>query len=134
MASLIQDLLAELNAARALSPEAKAIRNAATEALTALRDATESVQRLAIDNMVNAQAVSVAYLKLCGVVLGGCLMARAAAIAEAGLAAAPGDSFYEAKLQTCRFYAEQVLPESSGLARVVKTGWGSVSEARTDLL
>ena len=47
MASLIQDLLAELNAARALSPEAKAIRNAATEALTALRDATESVLRLA---------------------------------------------------------------------------------------
>jgi hypothetical protein len=134
MASLIQDLLAELNAARALSPEAKAIRNAATEALTALRDATESVQRLANDNMVNAQSVSVAYLKLCGVVLGGCLMARAAAIAEAGLAATPGDAFYEAKLQTCRFYAEQVLPESSGLARVVKAGWGSVSEARTDLL
>jgi len=61
-------------------------------------------------------------------------MARAAAIAEAGLVATPGDAFYEAKLQTSRFYAEQVLPEYAGLARIVKGGWGSVSEARTDLL
>jgi len=134
MTSLIQDFLAELNAARALSPEAKAIRNAATEALTALRDTTEFVQRLAGEDMARAQAVSVSYLKLCGVVLGGCLMARAAAIAEAGLVATPGDAFYEAKLQTSRFYAEQVLPEYAGLARIVKGGWGSVSEARTDLL
>jgi 3-(methylthio)propanoyl-CoA dehydrogenase len=77
---------------------------------------------------------SVAYLKLCGVVLSGCLMARAAAVAEAALAATPGDAFYQAKLQTCRFYAEQVLPESAGLARIVKGGWGSVSEARAELL
>ena len=130
MASLIQDLLAELNAARALSPEAKAIRNAATEALTALRDTTEFVQRLAGEDMTRAQAVSVAYLKLCGVVLGGCLMARAAAHCRSRAGCDAGDAFYEAKLQTCRFYAEQVLPESAGLARVVKGGWGSVSEAR----
>ncbi|HMA11909.1 MAG TPA: acyl-CoA dehydrogenase C-terminal domain-containing protein, partial [Steroidobacteraceae bacterium] len=134
MASLIQDFLAELNATRALSPDAKAIRNAATEALTALRDATEAVQRLATEDMACAQGVSVAYLKLCGVVLSGCLMARAAAVAESALASSPGDSFYQAKLQTCRFYAEQVLPEAAALARVVKGGWGSVSEARTDLL
>jgi 3-(methylthio)propanoyl-CoA dehydrogenase len=134
MVSLIQDFLGELNAARALSPDAKAIRNAATEALTTLRDATEAVQRLAGENMGHAQAVSVAYLKLCGVVLGACLMARSAVIAEAALAANPGDAFYAAKLQTCRFYAEQVLPESSSLARVVKSGWASVSEARTELL
>jgi hypothetical protein len=134
MGALIQDFLAELNAARALSPEAKAIRNSATEALTALRDTTEFVQRLAGEDMTRAQAVSVAYLKLCGVVLAGCLMARSAAVAEAALAAAPGDAFYQGKLQTCRFYAEQVLPEYAGLARIVKGGWGSVSEARAELL
>jgi 3-(methylthio)propanoyl-CoA dehydrogenase len=134
MALLIQDFLAELNAARALTPEAKAIRNAATEALTALRDATETVQRLGTEDMSRAQGVSVDYLTLCGVVLGGCLMARAAAVAEAALAATPGDAFYQSKLQTCRFYAEQVLPEAAGLARIVKGGWGSVSEARSELL
>jgi hypothetical protein len=134
MESLVRDLLAELNAARALTPDAKAIRNGATEALTALRDATETVQRLAAEDMTRAQAVSVPYLKLCGVVLGGCLMARAAVVAEAALSTNPEDLFYAAKLQTARFYAEQVLPEAAGLARVVKMGWGSVSEARTDLL
>jgi NaMN:DMB phosphoribosyltransferase len=99
-----------------------------------LRDATESVQRLAGEDMARAQGVSVAYLRLCGVVLAGCLMARAAAVAEAALAATPGDAFYQGKLQTCRFYAEQVLPEAAGLARTVKGGWGSVSEARSELL
>jgi alkylation response protein AidB-like acyl-CoA dehydrogenase len=134
MASLIQDWLAELNAARALSPEAKAIRNAATEALTALRDATEAVQRMHTEDATRALAVSVPYLKLCGVVLSGALMARAAAVAEAALAEAPADAFYQAKLQTCRFFAEQMLPESAGLVRVVKTGSASVAEARTELI
>jgi alkylation response protein AidB-like acyl-CoA dehydrogenase len=131
---LLQDWLAELNAARALSPEAKAIRNAATEALTALRDATEAVQRMHAEDPVRALAVSVPYLKLCGVVLSGALMARAAAVAEAALAGAPADAFYQAKLQTCRFYAEQVLPEYAGLVRVVKGGSASVAEARSELI
>jgi hypothetical protein len=43
-------------------------------------------------------------------------------------------AFYEAKLQTSRFYAEQVLPEAVGLARIVKSGAASVAEARTELI
>jgi acyl-CoA dehydrogenase len=134
LAALIQELLAEMNAARALTPYAKALRNASTEALTALRDATESVLRMHAEDPARAQAVSVPYLKLCGTVIAGALMARAAAVAEAALSAKPGDAFYDAKLQTCRFYAEQVLPEAAGLARVVKGGAASVTEARSDLI
>jgi hypothetical protein len=134
MASLIQDLLAELNASRAMTPEAKALRNASTEALTALRDATESVLRLHGEEPARALSVSVPYLKLCGTVIAGALMARAAVVAEAALSTKPDDAFYQAKLQTCRFYAEQVLPEATGLARVVKGGAASVTEARSDLL
>jgi butyryl-CoA dehydrogenase len=78
--------------------------------------------------------VAVPYLKLCGVVIAGALMARAAARAEAALSAAAGDTFYQAKLVTCRFYAEQVLPEALGLARVVQGGAGSVAEARSALI
>jgi butyryl-CoA dehydrogenase len=77
----------------------------------------------------------VPYLKLCGVTIAGALMARAAAVAEAALGTNTGDaSFYEAKLQTCRFYAEQVLPEALGLVRVVKSGAASVTEARPELV
>jgi 3-(methylthio)propanoyl-CoA dehydrogenase len=68
------------------------------------------------------------------VVLAGALMARAAAVAELALAAQQEESFYAAKLQTCRFYAEQVLPEAVGLARLVVSGSGSVTEARSELI
>jgi hypothetical protein len=134
MSALIQELLAEMNASRALTPDAKALRNASTEALTALRDVTEAVLRLHGESPARAQAVSVPYLKLCGTVIAGALMARAAAVAEAALTAKPGDAFYEAKLQTCRFYAEQVLPEAAGLARIVKGGAASVTDARSELI
>jgi hypothetical protein len=134
MNSLIQDLLAELNASRALLAGPKAARNAATEALTTLRDATESVLRMHAEAPAQAQAVSVPYLKLCGLTISGALMARAAAQAESALAASPGDAFYQGKLQTCRFYAEQVLPEVLGLARVVKAGSASVTDAPTEFI
>ncbi|HXS31467.1 MAG TPA: acyl-CoA dehydrogenase C-terminal domain-containing protein, partial [Steroidobacteraceae bacterium] len=134
MSALIRDLLAELNAARALTPDAKTIRNAATEALTQLRDTTEAVLRLHVEDPARAQAVAVPYLTLCGVVLSGALQARAATLAEAALQADAGNTFYQAKLQTCRFYAEQVLPEASGLVRIVKGGAGSVTEAQVELI
>ncbi len=134
MNALIQDLLAELNASRALMPGAKAARNAATEALTTLRDATEAVLRMHAEVPALAQAVSVPYLMLCGLVLAGALMARAATVAEAALVANADDAFYLAKLQTCRFYAEQVLPEVLGLARVVKGGAASVADTASELI
>ena len=134
MSALIQDLLAELNAARALTPDAKAIRNAATEALTLLRDATESVLRMHAEEPARAQAVAVPYLTLCGIVLAAALQARAAALAEAALQTNAADQFYRAKLQTCRFFAEQVVPESTGLARIVKNGAGSVADAQAELI
>ena len=117
MALLIKDLLAELNAARALSPEAKAIRNAATEGLTLLRDATETLLQQHVSSAERALAVAVPYLNLCGLVIGGAIAARGAVVAEAALQSAPEDHFYRGKLQTARFYAEQLLPDAPGLAK-----------------
>jgi len=42
--------------------------------------------------------------------------------------------FYAAKLQTGQFYAEQLLPATLGLARIVKSGAGSVADADPALL
>jgi hypothetical protein len=134
MQALIQELLAEMNAARALGTEARAARNAATEALTTLRDATGKLLQLQSEKPALALAVGVPYLKLCGLVIAGALMARAAVLAEGALAANAGDAFYRSKLVTCRFYAEQVLPEALGLARVVTGGSGSVAEALPELI
>jgi acyl-CoA dehydrogenase len=133
MQALIQELLAGLDAQRAQGAEAKAARSAATEALTILRDATEALLRQHEQDAPLALAVGVPYLKLCGVVLAGALMARAAALAQAALGGGD-DAFYRAKLLTCRFYAEQVLPEALGLARVVEGGAASVLEAAPELI
>jgi 3-(methylthio)propanoyl-CoA dehydrogenase len=133
MGALLKELLAELNDARALSPEARAIRNAATEGLTLLRDATEVLLQATGESVEKAQAVAVPYLELVGVVIAGALMARAAALADAALQAAPDDTFYLSKRQTARFFAEQLLPASQGLARVVKAGGASVVDARAAL-
>jgi acyl-CoA dehydrogenase len=131
MRSLVADLLKQLGDERAQGAEAVAARDAAIEALNTLRDATEALLRT---SGPQALAVAVPYLKLCGLVIGGALMARAAALADEALKVNAGDEFYRAKLVTCRFYAGQVLPEALGLARVVTGGGGSVADAAPALL
>jgi hypothetical protein len=57
-------------------------------------------------------------------------MARSAAAAALELVTAGADrEFLQAKLQTARFYAEHLLPQTLSLARVVKSGGASVTDA-----
>jgi 3-(methylthio)propanoyl-CoA dehydrogenase len=139
MAALLGDTLRELNELKGGDATMRSVRNATIEAITMLRDATEALRAQVAEDPARAYAVSVPYLHLCGRVLGGAMMARSAAIASAKLAvggAAGGDDerFYRAKLQTARFYAEHLLPESLGLLRIIKSGGASVAEADTELL
>jgi hypothetical protein len=78
-------------------------------------------------------AVSVPYLKLCGYVIAGWLMARAADLAAGRLGGAEHE-FYAAKLRTAAFYAAQVLPTAAALARVVEAGGASVVETDAALI
>jgi 3-(methylthio)propanoyl-CoA dehydrogenase len=135
MAALLSDLLHELNDLRGNDPAMRSVRNATIEAVTVLRDATAALLYQLTETPASAYAVSVPYLHLCGRVLGGALMARSAAIASRKLAEGSEDAkFYRAKLQTARFYAEHLLPQSLSLARTVKSGGASVAEADSDLI
>ena len=78
-------------------------------------------------------AVAVPYLKLCGYVAGGWLMAKAAAVASQHTDGAERD-FYQGKVRSALFYAEQVLPTAFGLARVVANGSDSVVETDAALV
>jgi 3-(methylthio)propanoyl-CoA dehydrogenase len=132
---LLSDLMRELNDIRGSEPALRSVRNASIEALTVLRDATVSLLYEFGEEPARAYAVSVPYLHLCGRVLGGALMARSAAIAARKLAeGSPDAKFYRAKLQSARFYAEHLLPESLSLARTVKSGGACVAESDTDLI
>jgi hypothetical protein len=74
-----------------------------------------------------AHAGAVPYLKLWGLVAGGWQMGRAALIAHEQLANGIGNAdFLRAKIVTARFYADCLLPQSSGYAHAVTHGGDSV--------
>ena len=67
-------------------------------------------------------AGSVPFLKLTGIVVGGWLMAKSAAIAAKRLDEGSGDTFYNAKLATARYFATHQLPFAAAYAAEVTGG------------
>ncbi|MBV8342216.1 MAG: acyl-CoA dehydrogenase [Gammaproteobacteria bacterium] len=126
MAALVADMEAELEALPGGDPEVQACRAAALEAVTLLRGATRSLLGALAARPELGLAVAVPYLKLCGYVTGGWLLAKSAALA-AGKQGGADREFYSGKIRTAAFYAAQVLPIAVGLARVVETGGNSVA-------
>ena len=111
------------------------VLSAAREGLSQLRTATESLLLQLQSAPAAAYAVSVPYLKLCGFVLGGWLMARAAHIAAAQIRAGAADqAFMHAKLQNVRFYMAQTLPLALALSRTVRAGGASVAATDVELI
>ena len=109
-----------------------AVRTGAREGIAELQAATESLLVSLRDVPAAAYAVSVPYLRLCGLALGGWLMARAARLVATETA---GDQAYaRAKLQSASHYAAQILPQTLALSRTVRSGGASVAAADADLL
>ena len=70
-----------------------------------------------------AGAASVDYLMYSGYVAMGLLWARAAATAQAAIAAGTSEkAFYEAKITTARFYFERIMPRTLTCAAAIKSG------------
>jgi 3-(methylthio)propanoyl-CoA dehydrogenase len=134
MAALLGDMSRDLEAIRADDPATGATRKAVLEAVGLLKTATGALlEMLASPRPDRAMAVAVPYLKLCGYVSGGWLMAKSSAIAGKHKDGADRE-FYGAKLRTALFYAEQVLPVTIGLARIVTNGADSVVETDAALV
>ncbi len=128
-------LLTEIESELEALPAAAVGRVETLEAVAALRAATASLLEAMATDPARGAAVAVPYLKLCGLVLGGWLMTRAAAIAAADLAAGAADrEFMQAKVATARFYSAHVLPQAHAQARVVAGGAASVVETDAALL
>jgi 3-(methylthio)propanoyl-CoA dehydrogenase len=133
MAALIADMTSELQAIDAGNTATGATRTAGLEGVGLLRDATRSLLANLASRPEWALAVSVPYLKLCGLVTAGWLMAKSSAIATTKLTG-PDAEFYSAKVRTALFYAEQMLPDALALARVVQRGGPSVTETDSALV
>jgi hypothetical protein len=73
-----------------------------------------------------AAAGAVPFLKMTGIVVGGWLMARSAAIAVKHMAAGTTDDFYQAKLATATYFAAHQLPFAAAYAAEITGGSESV--------
>ena len=124
---LIEEMRASLEAMSSTDPTAQKVQAATIAAVEQLRAAASSLLSALTTSPDRAMAVSVPFLKLCGVVIGGWLMARSADVAARRLAAGASDAeFLRAKLATAWFYAGQVLPRALMLEKIVSHGADAV--------
>ncbi|HLY52670.1 MAG TPA: acyl-CoA dehydrogenase, partial [Steroidobacteraceae bacterium] len=131
--AFVAQMQRELEALEVSDAAVEAVRRAALESVAVLARATQALLKALATRPELGQSVSVPYLKLCGYVAGGWLLARSAAIAAAGAAGSERD-FYLAKIRTAGFYAAQVLPTAAALARVVESGGASVADTDAALI
>jgi alkylation response protein AidB-like acyl-CoA dehydrogenase len=119
-------------------PELTVTVAAAREAVSTLRATTAMLLSQMDSAPPSAYAVSVPYLRLCGFVLGGWLMARAAGIAASRLGSRGGGgedaAFLRTKLQTARCYAAVVLPQALALTRIVRSGGTSIADSDVEAI
>jgi 3-(methylsulfanyl)propanoyl-CoA dehydrogenase len=100
------------------------------DAHAALKATTDWLLANGLTDPNNALAGATPYLRMCGIVTGGWLLARSAQAAQRLLDAGEGDAeFLTQKLVTAKFYAEQLLPQAAGLAPAVTAGPGDLLAA-----
>jgi hypothetical protein len=114
------------------SQAAKAVLKRLSAARLAFLDALTFIVANARSSPNAAYAGSVPYLMLAGNLVAGWQMARAMIAAEDLLAAGQDESFMKAKIATARFYAEHVLPRTSGLRDAIVEGADSVMALALD--
>jgi hypothetical protein len=110
---VVEDFLQQLEA---IDPD---LGDAYPNAVAALRAATTWILTNGATEPNDALAAATPYLRMFGIVVGGWVMARQAIAARRlGL----DDSYDAAKLETARFYIEELLPQVHGLMGAITAG------------
>ncbi len=109
-----------------------AIGAALSDGVAGLRETTDWL--LAAGDPNDGLAGATPYLRQFGVVAGGYYLARQAAVAGGLLDAGADDRWLQAKIDTCRFYADQILPQAAGCAPAVKAGADQLFAIDADML
>ncbi len=127
-------LLAEIRGqAEALAatadPSLKAIGAAVAGAVPSAERVVAWLAKAAARDPRLPAAAAVPTLELMGILVGGHMLARAAAIARARIdQGADHDGFYAAKLVSARFYIGHILPHAAALEQTVLTGTDAVMD------
>ncbi|MGI9292154.1 MAG: acyl-CoA dehydrogenase [Gammaproteobacteria bacterium] len=132
----LQQLLKDIHGdVEKLPGELSVLGDALNAALGQVQDALEWLSANHSSDPNIPGAVSYSFLMMLGTLCGGWQMARAATIASAKLADGAADKdFYNAKILTARFYAEQALPRVGAYATSVKAGAATVMSVSLDQL
>ncbi len=109
------------------------IRTTLIQAIGELDAATDWLLETGPKDIHLAASGAAHYLNLFGTVTAGWLMAKAALAADAGSREGNGDArFYEAKVTTARFFADQFLTRAAALRRIVTDGGETVMAMTED--
>ena len=111
----------EKDLAASATEDAKAVLKQLNAGRIAFEEAVAYILANAKSDTKAVYAGSVTYLRLCGLVLGAWQMARSLLAAQGLRDADP--SFYDAKITTARFFAENLLPQAQALAiSIIESG------------
>jgi alkylation response protein AidB-like acyl-CoA dehydrogenase len=126
MKALIAEMNATVNDLVAADDRLKPIALNLKNGIHSLSTAAEWILATYEANPQAVHAGSVPFLKLTGIVVGGWLMAKSAAIAVKHLADGSSDDFYQAKLATASYFAAHQLPFAAAYAAEITGGSESV--------
>ncbi|MFM8769621.1 MAG: acyl-CoA dehydrogenase [Rubrivivax sp.] len=110
------------------SAAAKAMAHRLRDARQAFLDVVSFVVERSRSEPNAVYAGSVPYLMLTGTMIAGWQMARALMAAEDRLAEGADEAFMRAKISTCRFYADHLLPRTSAWRDAIVDGAAPVHE------
>jgi 3-(methylthio)propanoyl-CoA dehydrogenase len=123
IAGLLTAVATAVDDARSAGEALAPIGDRLAEAHAALKEATGWLLANGRSDRYTAQAGATPYLRMCGIVTGGWLLARSALAAQRLLdAGGAGDELLQQKVVTARFYCDQLLPQAAGLRAAVTAG------------
>ncbi|MEY2661395.1 MAG: hypothetical protein RLZZ123_2567, partial [Pseudomonadota bacterium] len=109
------------------SADAAAFAKRLTAARVAFLEVVDFIVAQSAQNPNAAYAGSVPYLMLCGNLMAGWQMGRALLVAQEQLTAGHDAEFMQAKVATCRFYADHLLSRVPGMRDGIIEGADSVT-------
>ena len=135
MRDALADVAATVEALRATEqPALVAIAEALAAALAGAEETTGQLVTALDAAPEQALGASFDYLMQCGYLFGGWHLARSALVAQERLADGSDNPFYERKIATARFYADQVLPRCRAHASAIVAGPEALASYPVDWL
>ncbi|CAM5181150.1 Acyl-CoA dehydrogenase OS=Castellaniella sp OX=1955812 GN=EPN31_14410 PE=3 SV=1 [Castellaniella denitrificans] len=107
--------------ATATDPTVRAIAHRLEQSLLDASTAANAVLQKMANNPASGLIIAEPFLRLMGTLAGGWLMGKSALIAAKALTNGTSDPFYIRKISTAKFYADHILPRTTGLAITVQS-------------